>query len=256
MWVIWYTLRSNFRHIVNNPVFVVGCGHSGTTLLLRIVGSHPNFHAILEESATFYPPNMRSGLSKLRNLAQFDLAAFRSGKRRWIEKTPLHVYHIEDILRSRPKAKVLLIIRDGRDVAISLKHRSGDFESGVRRWVNDNKAAEKWWDHSQVFVVRYESLVENFRETTASIMSFLGEEFSEQCYQYHLHYIDREKPISRPESKSEINQIAYRRWQVQQPLIDRRGRWIGAMTNDEKRLFKKLAGEMLIKYGYASDCRW
>ena len=52
-WIIHYTLRNRFRYIVRNPVFIVGCGHSGTTLLLRVIGSHPNFHAILDESYLF-----------------------------------------------------------------------------------------------------------------------------------------------------------------------------------------------------------
>ena len=41
-WIIHYSLSSRFRYIVRNPVFIVGCGHSGTTLLLRVIGSHPN----------------------------------------------------------------------------------------------------------------------------------------------------------------------------------------------------------------------
>jgi hypothetical protein len=49
-WIILYILHASFRQIVDNCVFVVGCGRSGTTLLLRVVGAHPNFHAILDES--------------------------------------------------------------------------------------------------------------------------------------------------------------------------------------------------------------
>ena len=35
------------------PIFIVGCGRSGTTLLLRILGKHENIYAIEEESHLF-----------------------------------------------------------------------------------------------------------------------------------------------------------------------------------------------------------
>lgn len=38
---------------LNPPIFIVGCGRSGTTLLLRISGKHKNIYAIEEESHLF-----------------------------------------------------------------------------------------------------------------------------------------------------------------------------------------------------------
>jgi hypothetical protein len=234
-----------------------------------VVGAHPNFHAILDESYAFcfdtrLPPR-RTGnyvlrliryLGRSRKLAQFDIATFKANNRRWIEKTPHHIYYIEDILKKRPKAKILLIIRDGRDVAVSFRNTNGDFEFSVNRWIEDNKVAEKWWNHRQVFVLRYESLIDRFRETVTDIMAFLGEEFSEQCGYYHQHYTDREDVRTKQPSEFGAANTEFRKWEVQQPLMDRRGRWINGMTDNEKRLFKELAGKMLIEYGYASDFQW
>ncbi len=255
-WIILYTLRTDFRYMIYNPVFIVGCGHSGTTLLLRIVGAHHSFHAILDESYTFQPSQKPEILSLSNKLALIDLEAFRSGKKRWVEKTPMHIHYISNILQSRPKSKILLIIRDGRDVVVSIKRRTGDFEAGVKRWIDDNKAGEDWWNHKQVLVVQYESIIEKFNETVTSVMNFLGEEFSEQCYIFNLLYADREEMISTPGSGFGESHDRYRKWQAQQPLFNGRGKWMNEMTPEENQLFKTMAGEMLIKYGYAEDNNW
>ena len=35
------------------PIFIVGCGHSGTTLLAAMMDSHPNIRAFPDESGAF-----------------------------------------------------------------------------------------------------------------------------------------------------------------------------------------------------------
>jgi hypothetical protein len=41
-----------------------------------------------------------------------------------VEKTPIHVRYLEKLFLLRPKAQVVLVVRDGRDVIASLKARS------------------------------------------------------------------------------------------------------------------------------------
>ncbi len=41
------------------------------------------------------------------------------GKKRWVEKTPSNIMHMERLLTLFPGAKFIHVIRDGRDVAIS-----------------------------------------------------------------------------------------------------------------------------------------
>jgi Sulfotransferase family len=47
---------------------------------------------------------------------------FKSGKRFIGDKSPLHTDHVDEIFEFYPDAKVIHIIRDGRDVAVSLMH--------------------------------------------------------------------------------------------------------------------------------------
>ncbi len=45
------------------PIIIGGCGRSGTTLLLSILGSHPNIQAIKDETGLFLKQNMKDNIS-------------------------------------------------------------------------------------------------------------------------------------------------------------------------------------------------
>ncbi len=155
-----------------------------------------------------------------------------------------------------PDAKFLLVLRDGRDVACSIQERTGDLESGIRRWVTDNLAGEKYWGNPQVCLVRYELLILEFENTIARILDFLGEEYEVGLKEYYrkprLFYAD---VIEKPAGIFGDNHAQYRNWQINQPLFDGRGKWM-RMTGEEKRVFKVLAGELLERYGYADGMDW
>lgn len=99
----------------SSPIFVVGCSHSGTSLLLRCLAQHPDLHGIDHETWAFANP------TTTRSAKAFD--ARHSGHGRWVEKTPDHVFHLGRIWRYFPGATVVVIERDGRDVAASLAER-------------------------------------------------------------------------------------------------------------------------------------
>lgn len=238
-----------FKAVTKRPIFIVGCGHSGTTLLLRIVGSHPNIHAILDESATFTK-------KRLYNLRTFDMDCYRAGKKRWVEKTPLHIHHIGKMFQLRPEAKVLIILRDGRDVAASIKKRKDNVEVGINRWVRDNEAGEKWWQDPRVKVLKYENLVADFENQIRDVMDFLGESYTEELKDYHKKLNHAAQTETKPDNASENDHFKYRMWQVSQPLFDGRGRWHQELSDAEKAMFKQKAGEMMVRYGYTTDSNW
>ena len=37
----------------DNMIFIVGCGHSGTTILNKIIGTHKNIYSISQETGFF-----------------------------------------------------------------------------------------------------------------------------------------------------------------------------------------------------------
>jgi len=143
----------------NNPVFIFGCARSGTSLLSRILNSHPNI-AVPYESHLYnvFMPWLKyyGDLSEDKNRRQLicdmhDIlhdwsprvdkdAAFNAtkqydihgvidgvissystaqGKKRWGEKSPWHVFYWKEILEGFPNAKFIHIVRDGRDSSAS-----------------------------------------------------------------------------------------------------------------------------------------
>lgn len=251
--MIWWLNTRIKGYCIEHRTFIVGCGHSGTSLLLAIIGSHPKIYAVPFESRAF---GRRARKNKYL-LKSFDNKAISIGKRHWIEKTPKHIYNIEKILTLIPDARVVLIIRDGRDVAMSIKARFHNFEKGIMRWIKDNRAGQHFWNHPQVLKVKYEDIIEDFHTTISLILNFIGETYISDVEHFHnkpkKYYSNT---ISKPESVYGKNLGQFRNWQINQKLFDGRGRWKREMSEKEKAVFKSLAGPMLVEYGYAGDDEW
>lgn len=161
------------------PVFVLGCGRSGTKFLYHTLLSAGGFAVYHAESNAFNLLGLRFGslarrgnrrrlldeyyTSKLfqrtglepkdiderimddcRNAGDFlrivmEAIARKQGVERWAESTPLHLLYLPVIKQVVPDALVIHIIRDGRDVTASL-HRIG--------WIRPLP-----WDRSRGFLV-------------------------------------------------------------------------------------------------------
>lgn len=80
-----------------------------------------------------------------------DHLTLASKKKRWVEKTPTHIFHIDEIARAVPDAVFIEIKRDVRDVLASKKTRRNevwisDKYAGKRRHKNLEKAFDPFWD--------------------------------------------------------------------------------------------------------------
>src|SRR5436190_13903882 len=95
-WVAFQLLYYRNKFLRNakieaEPIFIVGCGHSGTSLLLAILGAHSRifaapFESRIAKKATW---RFRAGMRK------FERWAIANGKIRWAEKTPGHILRID-----------------------------------------------------------------------------------------------------------------------------------------------------------------
>ncbi len=252
----WRSLANYLKghRLAAPPIFVVGCDHSGTSVLLKCLDMHSSIYGVPYESRAFYKSS-----GKIRMAQWFwEKDTLAAGKRRWAEKTPGHIEYLDRVLTHFPDARIVLIIRDGRDVAVSLRNRHGCLEKGIRRWMQANLAAEPFWSHPQLCKIHYEDFVGDFERTMRGVCDFLGEPYQEQMARIdrkrtNWYATNDERPASEAEGRDHAE---LRNWQINQPLYNGSGKWMREMSPEEKEIFKQLAGAMLIRYGYAADSTW
>ena len=106
---------------------------------------------------------------------------------------PVDALHIADLSRAFPQAQFVHIVRDGRDVYLSLASKRWrdrghtPYELG-RYWartVTEAGAAGAWLGPQRYLLVRYEDLVLDTRSTLERVTAFLGVEFEEGMLDAH-----------------------------------------------------------------------
>jgi hypothetical protein len=138
-----------------SPVYVLGCGHSGNTLMAALIARHPDVWA------QFSGPQVKetSYFKNQKELAKSLAECEKKGKRLMMEKKPRNVHSIDQIRSEFPFARVLMMVRDPHQVVPSLMKRRGSYEGALRRYITDNKPLLGRMNHSLNMVVRYEDLV-------------------------------------------------------------------------------------------------
>jgi hypothetical protein len=125
--------------------------------------------------------------SFVRTLDQVTLSV---AKDIWVEKTPAHLHHIDQIQSRISRTKFIHIIRNGADVVASLykvtnEHphewaliskrffRGYSVEQCVAIWNHDILLSAKWIKEPNHILVKYEELVDNPPAVLQSICQFL-----------------------------------------------------------------------------------
>jgi hypothetical protein len=155
------SLRERLGPLDERLVFVVGSPRSGTTFLAAAIGSLRGFvdlgevaplKAAIPDLAALPPeeaaPRVRRVLAVSRRLGFV-------GSLRAVEQTPETAFVVTAVRRAFPRAQIVHIVRDGRDVACSLLERgwlsagrSGEddarrpYGAEARFWVEPERAGE------------------------------------------------------------------------------------------------------------------
>ena len=172
-----------------------GCARSGTTLLLSILSAHPEIYAIPILTDTFclnvhsykFKKNIPFGLVDLAYFYYKYFNKIPSSYNRWCEKTPMNVRYFDKIIKYfNAKVKIIYIVRDGRDVILSiLPEKPNDFQVSPERWISDVSIGLKYINNPNVYTVKYEDLVMNYEETIKKICTFLDIECDYHLLNWH-----------------------------------------------------------------------
>lgn len=161
--------------LVSNFIFIVGCSHSGTTLLTTIFGRNSEVLAIGDETYVFGQEHayIKSALK------QWDVLCRQLKKKVFLEKTPKHIYEIKKILKYVPDAKIIVTIRNPIDNIASLVKRNNDFKFSYKKFIADNKNIVRFKNDDRVILCNYEDLVTNPEKTVKDLCTQVNITFEE-----------------------------------------------------------------------------
>lgn len=225
-------------------VFIVGCGHTGTTLLARILATHPDVFSPPYETNAFLG---RSG-PHWNTVTRLLVKAAWSRKPVLIEKSPYHIHHTDIISQVIPRTRFIVATRDGRDTVASLgKRYDGDFKRAFERWLIDSKASRTRLSEGDSILWKYEDFIESPSESLCRLCDFIGIPYTDNLLDYHKNPVDWGRNSTEKSAHG-----ALRRRQVNKPVEDNRGKWkqdlptevVGWFDQDEARL-------VLAHFGYS-----
>lgn len=186
------------------PLFIVGMPRTGTTLLDRILGNHPDivslgerndFDAALSEASDhFYKGGLHErewqklegmDFAKAGGFYLERLASMAGVHRFFIDKNPQNFFNVGLILRALPQARILCLRRDPMDACFSnLKELfeggayaySYSLEDLARHQRGYSSLLEHWQDIApdSLRIVDYEALVDEGDVAVRTVLDFLG----------------------------------------------------------------------------------
>ncbi len=174
----------------------------------------------------------------------FALYAQREGKPRYGDKTPRNVTKVEAIARTFPEARFVHIIRDGRNVALSMLEMPWGPRSIVeaaRTWkqaVVHGRRAGRVLGTSRYREVQYEQLLEEPEEQVRPLCQFMDLPFHPMM----LRYFERAEQIIAPSPST--------RGRVALPPTKGLRDWRTQMTKGDLEKFELIAWRELEELGY------
>jgi hypothetical protein len=110
------------------------------------------------------------------------LITIQKNKQRWLEKTPFHIYYLDEIFSKYPQAKVILTVRDPKAVYASWKKKDKNKSLiGVSKSWNKvaNTILQAKEKYPNIFLLRFEDLVSCPKEELTKLCEFIEEDFEE-----------------------------------------------------------------------------
>jgi len=166
-----------------------------------------------------------------------------------VEKTPFHIFHAERILSTFPEARLVEVVRDGRDVCVSMQMRG----MRIPAWPTAREGQIDLWARSvrrglalrrnpdfrdRVTVVRYEDLKADTTAESERLFAAAGLEASPELVAAAVAATDIGHYRTGPGEFRHKGEV---------------GTWVEHFSADDDRLFRAMVGDLFTEIGYAYD---
>lgn len=234
----FFDRRSGFGHASNLPVFVLGMPRSGTTLVEQIIAGHSAIYGAGEigclnpviHSMTAWERRTGSGwvypecvedltANEINGYAEKvvqQLARHQPGARHIVDKLPHNFEHVGLIRLLFPKAPIIHVLREPRDVAVSNFFTDYQAKFGGMGFaydltdlglhLADYQHLMAHWDEvlpHPILTIRYESVVDNVEQAARTLLEYIGVKWEPEVLDFqHLERAVKTASV----------------WQVRQPV--------------------------------------
>jgi LPS sulfotransferase NodH len=273
-------------------VFIIGAPRSGTTWLQAMVAAHPSVCSTIDELKLFdfFTVPLEEGWQYLLSLKK-DTGGGRNGlAAMWtdrefyeflsefvgrvysqvlamkpeatilLDKAPAYSNYVEHIDRLIPQAKFLHMVRDGRDVAVSLLAAAQgwgrlwapkEIAVAAAAWKSHVLGAQKARQYGERYLeVRYEDLLGNGVQVLQSVFEFLdlSVDTEDVVAIYNRHRFENMKQGGRGVHNFALPKEFFRKGEA--------GDWRNSLTPGQRYIFEEKAGDLLCALGYSDDLWW
>ncbi len=233
------------------PLFIVGMPRSGTTLVERIVSSHPdvtsagelmNFSLVVKRAAAT-PSNRVLDTTTIEAAAGLDFAEVgraylestrpqTGGTRHFIDKMPLNFLYAGLIHRALPRARIVCVKRGAADTCLSNYRQL--FATGfsyydyaydlvdTARYVAGFERLTQHWSRvlgDAWLEVRYEDVVADLEGQARRLLAFCGLSWDAACVDFQ-HNASPVATASSVQVRSPLYATSIGRWQQYRPQLD------------------------------------
>lgn len=254
-----------------NIALVMGCARSGTSILGELIASHPavkykhEAHAVWDKAGLGENASHRlteqHATPEVKRLIRKKFAEEQGEAALFVEKCPRSVLRVPFIREVFPEAKLVHIVRDGRDVACSMLPGIGGNEwrhlkppnwqelmgvdYGITRcanaWRTIMEIAQQDLASTPHFTLRYEDLVQNPESKARALFEFLEMPFTAEVAAFCGNIQN--------ETASSYHAQKQVKW-FREDHEARIGRWRENLSPKEALRLEELLRPLLAQFGY------
>jgi len=254
-----------------NIALIIGCARSGTSILGELIVAHPGVKYIFEAHHIWELAGLGADDSH-RLVAQHATPNVKKRILKWfeeqkgsvhllLEKTPRNILRVPFVREIFPKAKIIHIIRDGRDVACSMVPGCGEkqwshlkppsWKTLFSHYDGPVRCALAWKEIMEIALedltvvphlqVRYEDLIGQPQNVACRILSYLELPQHPKV----TGFCSKIQDSTSGSYHAQHQAVWYR-----ENHRTRMGRWQENLTQEEQRIINDLLSSLLTKLGY------